>query len=331
MEIKASLGTAQALGLTDARVDAAATAAHFMVGEECGYSCAFCAQGRDSSSSRRYLSRVSWPSYPIERAVEELVRAHRRGDILRACLQVVHGGNYRVVLERFFHLLHQHSQPVPVSVNGVVDTLSDAGRLFALGAERIGLALDAATPELFGRYKRRSPADWVGRVELLQELAAGHPGRISTHLIIGLGETERDALELVQLMTDAGVSVALFAFTPVRGTPLEDHPQPPMDQYRRIQLASHLISRGRLQVHDIVFGEWEHVLSIPGAALDQEALQGEPFRTTGCWGCNRPYYNERPGQEPYNYPRPLTPAEARHALRTAGCLPGAGRSEVAES
>jgi biotin synthase len=33
---------------------------------------------------------------------------------------------------------------------------------------------------------------------------------------------------------------------------------------------------------------------------------GEPFLTSGCPECNRPYYNERPGGTMYNYPTKLT-------------------------
>jgi biotin synthase len=41
---------------------------------------------------------------------------------------------------------------------------------------------------------------------------------------------------------------------------------------------------------------------------------GEPFQTSGCPDCNRPYYNERPGGVMYNYPRPLVAAEALRAI-----------------
>jgi biotin synthase len=36
---------------------------------------------------------------------------------------------------------------------------------------------------------------------------------------------------------------------------------------------------------------------------------GEPFRTSGCPGCNRPYYNERPGGIIYNYSKELAENE----------------------
>jgi biotin synthase-related radical SAM superfamily protein len=36
---------------------------------------------------------------------------------------------------------------------------------------------------------------------------------------------------------------------------------------------------------------------------------GEPFRTSGCPGCNRPFYNESPRGPIYNYPKELGPEE----------------------
>jgi biotin synthase len=36
---------------------------------------------------------------------------------------------------------------------------------------------------------------------------------------------------------------------------------------------------------------------------------GEPFLTSGCPNCNRPFYNEKPGGPIYNYPRSLRPEE----------------------
>jgi biotin synthase len=33
---------------------------------------------------------------------------------------------------------------------------------------------------------------------------------------------------------------------------------------------------------------------------------GEPFLTSGCPSCNRPYYNEKPSGPIYNYPRGLS-------------------------
>ena len=42
---------------------------------------------------------------------------------------------------------------------------------------------------------------------------------------------------------------------------------------------------------------------------------GEPFQTSGCPNCNRPFYNEQPGGILYNYPRPLTAEETAQAVQ----------------
>jgi biotin synthase len=47
----------------------------------------------------------------------------------------------------------------------------------------------------------------------------------------------------------------------------------------------------------------------------QRVTTGEPFQTSGCPNCNRPFYNEQPGGPMYNYPRPLSSAEAEQAIR----------------
>ncbi len=61
----------------------------------------------------------------------------------------------------------------------------------------------------------------------------------------------------------------------------------------------------------MVFGEEGRLLCL-GAELPAD---GEPFRTSGCPDCNRPFYNEPPGGPLFNYPRPLTRAEADRAVQ----------------
>jgi biotin synthase len=50
-----------------------------------------------------------------------------------------------------------------------------------------------------------------------------------------------------------------------------------------------------------------------------EILQtGEPFLTSGCPDCNRPYYNEKPSGPIYNYPRNLTEEDLSKIQGQAG-------------
>jgi biotin synthase-related radical SAM superfamily protein len=58
-----------------------------------------------------------------------------------------------------------------------------------------------------------------------------------------------------------------------------------------------------------------------GRLVGLEALlpgTGEPFQTSGCPDCNRPFYNEQPGGPLYNYPRPLTAGEVARAIQDMG-------------
>jgi biotin synthase len=52
--------------------------------------------------------------------------------------------------------------------------------------------------------------------------------------------------------------------------------------------------------------------------LSQIIRTGEPFLTSGCPNCNRPYYNEKPSGPIYNYPRGLTEKEFSFILHELG-------------
>ena len=137
-------------------------------------------------------------------------------------------------------------------------------------------------------------------------------GRVISNLIVGIGETEEEAANFIQMLMDMGVQTGLFAFTPIRGTPLHGHPQPPLDSYRRIQVARQLITLKHARLEDMEFDDGGVIVSFgadPGVFAGV-LERGDAFCTTGCPGCNRPFYNERPSAPLFNYPRDLTPEEA---------------------
>ena len=188
---------------------------------------------------------------------------------------------------------------------------------FDAGATNVGLPVDAATAKTYSVVKGHPEPVFERSWEVLTKCAQLWPGRISTHLIVGLGETEEDAVRFLEKARDAGVTVGLFAFTPVRGTAMESQAPPAVSSYRRVQLAAHYLKRGG----DIGGIEFSHG-RISGIGLEghllEEAAAGRPFETSGCLYCNRPYYNERPGQVMMNYPRPLRQDEVAQALTDSG-------------
>lgn len=183
------------------------------------------------------------------------------------------------------------------------------------GVDRIGIALDAATERLFDETKGSKvagPYTWENQFRKLYEaLEVFGKGNVSTHLIVGLGETEQEIISLIQKCVEITVLPALFAFTPIHGTRLEKHAPPLVDAYRRVQLARYLIVAGKARAESMCF---DGAGCLTDYGVDKDSLieiveTGKPFLTSGCPGCNRPFYNEKPSGPIYNYPRPLTRGE----------------------
>jgi biotin synthase len=315
--LRISAGTAAALGFSSARPDDAATTAYIMVSEGCAFACQFCPQARGATSDPGMLSRVLWPECALEPLVAGIAAAHQDGRLRRACVQVVHGRGAWPAAEAVVGAIVRRCR-IPVSVSTVPAGTRRVTQPFAWGAERVGLPLDAATAALHLAVKGRplGPA-----AACLERAARQFLGRVSTHLIVGLGETEEEAVRFVQRWHDAGVTVALFAFTPVRGTPLADRRPPALDSYRRVQAAAHLVRSGLARAEAMRFSARPAGrlmgFGIEAARARAALADGAGFQTPGCLGCNRPYYNERPGDIPYNYPRPLTAAEAAQEVARA--------------
>ncbi|GAW27834.1 MULTISPECIES: radical SAM protein [unclassified Carboxydocella] len=309
--IKVSAGTAHVLGLKQLKTDAPPTTAYLMAGEKCSRSCGFCPQGRDSQSRSDLLSRVTWPGFQMQEVVPRIAAAFQSGEIKRTCLQVVNSREaWLQTREMIAELTRQTDVPICLSC-----TRMDMARLeemLAAGVERIGLPLDVANPELYSQIKGGS---WGEQLAFIEAAARTFPGRISTHLIVGLGEREEEICQLLQRFTDQGITVALFAFTPVPGTALADRPPPPLAQYRRIQAAHWLIKNKLVRVEQMIFTASGRLVYLGAREqLRQWLACGRAFQTSGCPDCNRPYYNEKPGGIMYNYPRPLTEAEREQEL-----------------
>jgi len=305
---RVSLGSAGVLALREVRMDAPPTTAYLMLGERCSRNCAFCTQARESQADADALSRVSWPAFPADAVAEAAARAYREGRIRRVCFQVtVSPGYFEQARQAVEQLSTRCAAPICVSVSPRM--VDDVAALLDAGAERVTIALDAACEQV---YREAKGGSWAQVVALLEASARRFPGRIGTHLIAGLGETERDLIERMQWAHDLGVTIGLFAFTPAAGAAWAERQPPPLSSYRRAQAARWLI------VHDLARAEhWRYDMggvlisfSVAAQQLRDWLAGGDAFRTAGCAACNRPYYNERPGGVMYNYPRPLTPAEA---------------------
>ena len=314
--IRVSVGSAIVLNLTHGRLDVLPTTAYLLTyrSGKCSANCGFCPQAKTSKSRADMLSRVTWPAFPTERALSEIEDSVKRGTIKRVCIQAL---NYPTVLEDILNLVNaiRLRVRVPISVSCKPLKPTEIQKLMEAGVNRIGIPLDAATKELFNKVKglmAGGPYLWEEQREALREaVKIFGKNRVSTHLIVGLGETEKEMVETIQWCVDSDVYPGLFAFTPVSGTALENQPQPSLSQYRRVQLAHYLVTKKLVRCENISSNESGCLtdFSVRTEQLWKVIRDGSPFVTSGCPDCNRPYYNERPSGPLYNYPRHPLPRE----------------------
>lgn len=315
-KIRVSIGSAIVLGLTKGIMDAEPTTTYMLTyrPEKCSANCGFCPQARMSKSRTDMLSRITWPPFPTERVISKIGPVVKTGLTKRVCIQAL---NYPTVFDDILNLATEilSCVDVPISVSCQPLNREKMERLREAGIDRISIPLDAATEAIFDKVKGQlagGPYVWEKQREALKE-AVQILGRgfVSTHLIVGLGEEEREMIKMIQWCVDSGVYPGLFSFTSIPGTALENHPQPPISCYRRIQLAHYLITHGKTRCESMGFGEDGCIVDF---GVSKELFQrvvrtGSPFVTSGCPNCNRPYYNERPGGPIYNYPRQPSPEE----------------------
>jgi biotin synthase len=204
---------------------------------------------------------------------------------------------------------------VPISVSCLPTNNKHIRLLHAAGVDRIGIAIDAASQKLFAEIKRpgaNRSSSWQGQFAKIREaVKVFGEGNVSTHLIVGLGETEKEIASLIQECVDMTVLPALFAFTPIRGTALENRVQPAFIVYRRVQLARYLIVNKTVRFSDMTFGDDGKIRSfgVEKEEFNHIVEDGKPFLTSGCPSCNRPFYNEKASGPLYNYPRGIRPEE----------------------
>jgi biotin synthase-related radical SAM superfamily protein len=308
-QIRVSLGSAILLELMTGKMDAAPSTIYLLTYHhgKCWANCAFCSQARSSTSRSDLLSRVAWPVFSTSLFLTQLKTLAKKKGVTRVCLQAI---NYANVFDDTLNLIKEiRKSDIPISISCQPFTGNQIRQLADAGIDRIGIPLDLATETLFKKVKGSlTGSNYTWKTHLSALTAATKllgKGKVSTHFIVGLGETDYELVHIMQKMLDMGVFPSLFAFTPIPGSQMRDKAQPPISRYRRLQIVHHLLVNGKTRSDNFKFSSEGYLLSfgISNACLTAVIQSGAPFQTSGCPGCNRPYYNERPGGVLYNFPR----------------------------
>lgn len=280
--------------------------------EGCFGKCHFCglSKTRREETKGKTFIRVDWPLYSLEEIVE---RAKENQQIHRVCISMI---THPKALADTVHVTKTFKEETDLFISILITPtlIQNIGPLREMknsGADRVGIAIDAATPELFDQLRGKGvngPHRWDHYWDVVR-MAAEVFGEFNAgiHLIVGLGETEREMVEAIQKGQDMGAYTHLFSFFPEKGSPMENHPSPSLGQYRRIQLARWIINENSGTLARMKFDD-KGKLTDFGMDINPLIQQGEPFMTSGCPGrdgkvaCNRPYGNERPSAPIRNFP-----------------------------
>ena len=312
-KIRVSIGSASVLGLyQNKKFEDPPTTCYIMtyIPGHCIANCSFCPQARDSSSSTNLLSRVTWPIFRFKEFLTKLNYMPPFKRFKRICIQSL---NYPENFEHLIEIITQIKKNSKIPISIAVPPLSNEklNKLKLLGIDKVGIALDGATRKIFEDIKGegvQGPYHWNDHLLHLKEaLKIFSEGNVTTHLIVGLGETSEDILRLIEDLNNLGIRVSLFAFTPIKGTKLENLVQPNLIKFRKIQLGRYLIVNDKKTIKDFTFNSKGELIkiNINKKELKNIIEESEAFMTSGCPDCNRPYYTSRPSGPIFNFPRRL--------------------------
>lgn len=281
--------------------------------EGCRANCAYCGLARHREESRDYAERnfirVGWPSLPYDEVIRRVKAGEDKGQFQRMCISMItHPSSDADSLELLDRWTRELPHiPVSILSNPTTMEKQDLAAFKGLGADIFTVALDAVTPEIFARTRGKavdSPHRWEKYwqvIEWASEIFGAE--KFGVHLICGMGETEREMLDVCQKIRNMGGHNHLFAFFPERGSLMEDWPACDAGRWRRIQVGRFMIDYAGGQVSQMCFDEAGRVtdFGVLPEELDRLIRTGKPFRTSGCPGrdedisaCNRPYGDSKP-------------------------------------
>ena len=283
--------------------------------EGCSANCAYCglATRRPGTYEEKSFIHVEWPIYPMDEVVDAINKAPLY--VKRTCISMITNGKCRQDTLLLAHRLKKETFiPISVLISPTIMEKEDLIAMKVTGVDKVGVAIDLATPELFDRYRGAGvsgPHRWERYWEvLISALEVFGKLDVGVHLIVGMGETEREMVSVMERMWQMGVVNHLFSFFAEESSGLAARPQPHWSKYLRLQLARYLIEHEQSCLDNMNFDRLGRIVGF-GLAADKvnEIINlGVPFMTTGCLGpdgkvaCNRPFGNCLPDVKQWNYP-----------------------------
>lgn len=300
--------------------------------EGCLSDCGYCglARTRPGQYEEKSFIRVEWPLVSTDDLVDRLARYEDR--LTRLCISMVtHGSSYRDTVEVTRRIRSRVATPLSILVAPPTLNPERVRALKAAGANTIGIGLDAVTEELFRSIRTDVPQGGLRWSKYWEIVDAARdtfgPWEVNCHTLVGLGETDRDLMDMFERLLDRQVFAYLFCFNPEPDSRMGDHPKSALSRWRRIQLAKFLLEEVGLDAAAFGYDDAGGLVSIaaPRGLAEAAVSSGYPFMTNGCTGsagepgCTRPMGSWRPSEAPRDFPWQPSPADLAE-VRAQLCL-----------
>ncbi len=284
----------------------------------CAANCSYCglARERPGLAEDNSFIRVDWPLYPTDLVAEKIAEKEAKDTVGRVCIAQVQDHRATSDLIDMASRVHTAAPAVPISAL-VTATLLDEDDLYNIqdvGVDIIGVGLDAVTEDLFYETRgkgAKGPHRWDQHWEIVRAARKIYgPMKVNCHLIVGLGETDQEMIDMIYRLKSEQIAGYLFSFNPEPGTQMQDLPRAPLHQWRRIQYIKYLIEECDLDRELLTFDDAGGLVGLEVEKYMAKLAfdSGLAFMTNGCpdrtgnMACNRPYGSYRPGEEYRDYP-----------------------------
>lgn len=284
----------------------------------CLSDCSYCglARTRPGDYEEKSFIRVDWPLFKTDEIIDRLVRYEDK--MTRLCISMVtHGSAYRDTCEITEKICSRVKTPLSLLVAPPTLNKDRLVHLKKLGADMIGVGLDAVTEQVFFDQRTNVPKGglkWQNYWDIInysREIFG--PWKVNIHCVVGLGETDRDLCDMFFQLKSSEILAYLFCFNPEPDSRMGNHPKSSIKRWRRIQLVKHLIENYGLPKSALDFDDQGNLIHLetPSAVINSVLRtldKGIPFMTDGCPGengepgCTRPYGSYRPSESYRDFP-----------------------------
>ena len=281
---------------------------------DCGY-CGL-ARTRPGAYEEKSFIRVEWPLVNTDELIDRM--AEHQAKLTRLCISMVtHGSAYRDTLDITRKITAKLNTPLSLLIAPPVLNYEKLLEFKKAGADMIGVGLDAVSEKTFIQHRTDVPNGSLRWENYWDIINASHeifgPWKVNIHTVVGLGETDRDLVDVFYRLFHNQIFPYLFSFNPEPDSRMGDWQQPEITRWRRIQLIKHLIEHHELPKEAIGFDDDGRIISLntPNEKIEQTLKTldgGVPFITDGCpnnggeVGCTRPYGSYRPTESFRDFP-----------------------------